>query len=138
MNRSEMTRRAFTRTIASAVVASAALRSAFAGDRPAAGLLELLESETPPTRPLRVGMLLFPELTAMDLVGPQTVLSTHAEIHLIWKNKDLIRSDRGMGLMPDTTRSIFSFTRPNSASATQSEGAPSVVRASVPSASLAG
>jgi len=48
-------------------------------------------------------MLLFPELTAIDLVGPQTVLSTHADIHLIWKTKDLIHSDRGMGMKPDTT-----------------------------------
>ncbi len=40
------------------------------------------------------------------------------------------------GLMPETTRSIFSLTTPSRASATLSEGAPSVERAGEPSARI--
>src|SRR5690606_31997660 len=41
-----------------------------------------------------------------------------------------------LGLMPETTRSIFSSMRPMTARATQSEGAPSLARAGVPSSSV--
>lgn len=50
-----------------------------------------------------IGMLLYPGLTLMDLLGPQTVLSTSCNVHLIWKTKDLIESDTGIVLRPNTT-----------------------------------
>ncbi len=56
-----------------------------------------------PAQPLTIGMLTYPNLTLLDLIGPQTVLSTHANVHLIWKSKDVIYSDRGVGIKPDTT-----------------------------------
>ncbi len=34
-------------------------------------------------RQIQVGMLLYPQLTLLDLIGPQTVLSAHAKIHLV-------------------------------------------------------
>jgi putative intracellular protease/amidase len=52
---------------------------------------------------LEVGMLLYPGLTLLDLIGPQTVLSWHANIHLIWKTRDLIYSDTGIGIQPNCT-----------------------------------
>jgi cyclohexyl-isocyanide hydratase len=61
------------------------------------------ERPAAPSKPLTVGMLTYPDLTLLDLIGPQTVLSTHANIHLIWKSKDVIYSDRGVGIKPDTT-----------------------------------
>ncbi len=39
-----------------------------------------------------------------------------------------------LGLMPETTRSIFSLTKPSSARATPSEGAPEQAQAGVSSA----
>jgi cyclohexyl-isocyanide hydratase len=53
--------------------------------------------------PLQVGMLLYPGLTLQDLIGPQTVWSWHAKIHLIWKTRDMIVSDSGIGIQPTTT-----------------------------------
>jgi cyclohexyl-isocyanide hydratase len=50
-------------------------------------------------------MLLYPGLTLLDLVGPQTVLSAHARIHLVWKTKDMIRTDTGIGIEPSATLS---------------------------------
>ncbi len=52
---------------------------------------------------LEVGMLLYPGLTLLDLIGPQTVLSWHANIHLIWKTRDLIYSDTRIGIQPNCT-----------------------------------
>jgi cyclohexyl-isocyanide hydratase len=51
-------------------------------------------------KPLEIAMLLYPGLTLLDLIGPQTVFSWFANIHLVWKTKDLVRSDTGIGVMP--------------------------------------
>jgi cyclohexyl-isocyanide hydratase len=53
--------------------------------------------------PLEIGMLLFPGLTLLDLIGPATVFSWFANIHLVWKTKDLVRSDTGIGIQPTST-----------------------------------
>jgi cyclohexyl-isocyanide hydratase len=53
--------------------------------------------ETQP--PLQIGMLLYPGLTLLDLIGPATVFSWFADIHLVWKTKDLVYSDTGVGVM---------------------------------------
>src|SRR5579863_7487107 len=48
-------------------------------------------------------MLLYPGLTLLDLIGPQTVFSWFANIHLVWKTKDLVISDTGIGIQPSAT-----------------------------------
>jgi cyclohexyl-isocyanide hydratase len=53
--------------------------------------------------PLHVGMVLYPGLTVLDLIGPHTVWSWHAQIHLVWKTRDMIVSDSGIGIQPTTT-----------------------------------
>jgi cyclohexyl-isocyanide hydratase len=53
--------------------------------------------------PLEIGMLLYPGLTLLDLIGPQTVFSWFANIHLVWKTKDLVYSDTGIGIPPSAT-----------------------------------
>jgi transcriptional regulator GlxA family with amidase domain len=50
-----------------------------------------------------VGMLLYPGLTLMDLVGPQTVLSPSCDIHLVGKTRDWVESDTGIALRPTAT-----------------------------------
>ncbi|HEY6299550.1 MAG TPA: DJ-1/PfpI family protein [Candidatus Binatus sp.] len=52
---------------------------------------------------LEIGMLLYPGLTLLDLIGPQTVFSWFANIHLVWKTTDLIASDTGIGIGPTAT-----------------------------------
>ena len=48
-------------------------------------------------------MLLYPGLTLLDLIGPHTVLSAFSNIHLIWKTKEMITSDVGVGVQPTAT-----------------------------------
>lgn len=54
-------------------------------------------------RPLEIGMLLYPELTLLDLIGPQTVFSWFANTHLAWKTLDPVISDTGIGIQPTCT-----------------------------------
>ena len=49
---------------------------------------------------LHVGMLTFPGLTLIDLLGPQAVLHGPMQTHLIWKTKDIVESDTGIGVRP--------------------------------------
>ncbi len=52
---------------------------------------------------LQIAMLLYPGLSLLDLIGPQTVFSWFADIHLVWKTKDLVISDTGIGIRPSAT-----------------------------------
>ena len=53
----------------------------------------------------RVGLLLFPRLTQLDLTGPYEIMARlpGAEMHLIWKTLDPLQSDTGMRILPTTT-----------------------------------
>jgi cyclohexyl-isocyanide hydratase len=89
-----MQRRKFGKTIAGAALATSALYA----QRSAA---QAQTDETP--KPLEVGMLLYPGLTLLDLIGPHTVLSQFSRIHLVWKTRDMISSDTGIGILPTAT-----------------------------------
>jgi cyclohexyl-isocyanide hydratase len=52
--------------------------------------------------PLVVGMLLYPDFTMLDLVGPLTVFSVHARVHLFWKDLQPVVSDAGIAMVPTT------------------------------------
>src|ERR1700676_2902303 len=56
-------------------------------------------------RPLRSGMLVFPNLTQLDLTGPYEILARlpGSEIVLIWKSLDPVRSEYGLTIVPDAT-----------------------------------
>jgi cyclohexyl-isocyanide hydratase len=56
-------------------------------------------------KPLEIGMLLYPGLTLLDLIGPHTVLSSYSKIHLVWTTRDTIFSDSGIGIQPTSTLS---------------------------------
>jgi cyclohexyl-isocyanide hydratase len=51
---------------------------------------------------LRVGMLVFPNLTQLDLTGPYEVLARlpGAETLLLWKTLDPVRSEHGLTILP--------------------------------------
>jgi cyclohexyl-isocyanide hydratase len=54
---------------------------------------------------LHIGMLLFPRLTQLDLTAPFELLhrvpDTH--VHLVWKDREPVRAESGLGLLPTTT-----------------------------------
>jgi cyclohexyl-isocyanide hydratase len=53
----------------------------------------------------RIGFLLFPNITQLDLTGPYEMLAAMpgAKIHLIWKTLEPVASGRGLRIVPDTT-----------------------------------
>jgi len=57
------------------------------------------------TTRFRSGMLVFPNLTQLDLTGPYEVLARlpGAETLLLWKNLDPVRSEHGLTILPMTT-----------------------------------
>ena len=52
-----------------------------------------------------IGLVMYPGMTALDIVGPQQVFSSlpNVQIHRIWKTLDPIKTDDGMTIVPDTT-----------------------------------
>lgn len=56
------------------------------------------------TAPLRIGLLLFPRLTQLDMTGPFEVFSRvpGGTVHLVWKTRDPVTSDTGLAMLPDT------------------------------------
>lgn len=54
---------------------------------------------------LRIGMLVFPELTQLDLTGPFELFhrAPEAEVHLVWKDSKPVRAQGGLSLLPTTT-----------------------------------
>jgi len=53
---------------------------------------------------LRVGMLVYPDMVLLDLVGPQTVFSLlMAEIHLVGRDRQPVATDVGLPVQPTTT-----------------------------------
>jgi cyclohexyl-isocyanide hydratase len=53
----------------------------------------------------RFGILVFPNVQQLDLTGPYEIFAStrDAEVHLIWKDRELLRSSIGLALMPTTT-----------------------------------
>jgi len=56
-------------------------------------------------RSRQIGLLLFPDVTQLDLTGPWEVFARTPDVvcHLIWKDRQPVRSDRGLAIVPTTT-----------------------------------
>ncbi|OWW21101.1 DJ-1/PfpI family protein [Noviherbaspirillum denitrificans] len=56
-------------------------------------------------KPLKIGVLLFPHVTALDLVGPVQVFAaaTGAEVYLVWKDLAPVPVDSGYCIVPTAT-----------------------------------
>ncbi|WP_038015950.1 DJ-1/PfpI family protein [Synechococcus sp. PCC 7335] len=52
-----------------------------------------------------IGLVFYPGMTALDVIGPQTVFSSlpGVQIHRLWKTLNPITTDDGMVITPDTT-----------------------------------
>ena len=70
--------------------------------------MKLQESKTklPPmhkeTKP-EVAMLLYPGVTLLDLIGPQSVLAPSCNVHVVWKNTHLLETDSGIVMKATST-----------------------------------
>lgn len=55
----------------------------------------------------RIGLLLFPNITQLDMTGPYEVFIKfpEAEVRLIWKTLEPVKAGGGMRILPDTTYS---------------------------------
>ena len=55
--------------------------------------------------PFRVGFLLYPHLTQLDLTGPAQVLAAMSDsaLHYVWKTTEPVPSDAGISLLPTDT-----------------------------------
>lgn len=51
----------------------------------------------------QVAMLLYPGMTLQDLIGPHTILADSTDAQLVWKNRDMIVTDQGLGILPTAT-----------------------------------
>jgi cyclohexyl-isocyanide hydratase len=58
-----------------------------------------------PSHPMRIGFLVFPDITQLDMTGPCEVLARMpgAEIHLVWRTLDAVTAQGGMRFLPSTT-----------------------------------
>ena len=56
-----------------------------------------------PTDSYTVGMVLYPGMTFLDLVGPQTVLGLYGKTLLLWKSLDPVQTETGNTVNPTTT-----------------------------------
>jgi cyclohexyl-isocyanide hydratase len=52
-----------------------------------------------------VGFILFPNITQLDMTGPFEVLSRMpgSKVDVIWKRREIVTSDTGLGLLPTAT-----------------------------------
>ncbi len=52
-----------------------------------------------------IGLLIYPEMTQLDITGPHQVFSfmPDTSIYFVWKNQEPITSDRGLTVLPNTT-----------------------------------
>ena len=52
--------------------------------------------------PQQIGILIYPEMTALDVLGPQTFLAGlgNVEVHLLWKDRNPVVSDNGLTILP--------------------------------------
>ncbi|MEM9216860.1 MAG: DJ-1/PfpI family protein [Cyanobacteria bacterium P01_F01_bin.150] len=58
-----------------------------------------------PTQTYVIGLVFYPGMTALDIVGPQQVFSAlpGVQLHRIWKTLDPIICDDGFTILPDTS-----------------------------------
>ncbi len=58
-----------------------------------------------PDGPLVIGMILFPDLTQLDLTGPYEVFARmpRTKVHLLAETLQPVRSERGLKILPDAT-----------------------------------
>ncbi len=72
---------------------------------PAAPAHSMEEYAVPTGPPQQVAMLVYPGMTALDLIGPNQILASlmNINVHLVWKDRGLITTDTGIPIQPTMT-----------------------------------
>ena len=105
-----MNRRQFSKTLGTVLTASALAKtlSAESAQPEAQGSPvshETLHSSVPSGPPQQIGMLLYPGMYALDLIGPHAFLSglMNVKVHLLWKTLEPVVAVHELRLQPTTT-----------------------------------
>jgi cyclohexyl-isocyanide hydratase len=103
VDKGNISRRSFATGIGVTLATSTLLKPASAASK--IGSPALSESAgTPPQKGnrLQIGMLLFPALTPLDLVGPQIYFASlpNSDVHLLWKDKNPVATAHGYSIVP--------------------------------------
>jgi cyclohexyl-isocyanide hydratase len=107
MNRNDISRRSFAKGIGLALATSVLPGPDLAQDQPATRMAA--ESSADVTAPaesrLQIGMLLYPGLSALDLIGAHPFFAelSNSQVHLLWKDKDPVVSSLGYSIVPTTS-----------------------------------
>ena len=98
----EMNRREFSQHLCGAALSAAFAKMAVAQQQTqeASG-----KQDSMPEKPAEIAMLIYPGMTALDLIGPQQVFGylPGVNVKLIAKTKDPVRSDTGITIQPSKT-----------------------------------
>lgn len=64
-----------------------------------------VHSSIPTGPPQQVAMVIYPQMTALDFLGPQTFLSAlgNIDVHTVWKNTAPVKTDSGLQIIPSKT-----------------------------------
>ena len=52
---------------------------------------------------LKIAMLCYPDMTLLDLLGPETVFSKFADVYLVWKTLEPVQTDTNLSINPNCT-----------------------------------
>jgi cyclohexyl-isocyanide hydratase len=55
------------------------------------------------TEKLKVAMLCYPDMSQLDLLGPETVRCKFTDIYLVWKTLTLAQTDTNISINPNCT-----------------------------------
>jgi cyclohexyl-isocyanide hydratase len=94
---------ALTRREFGGVVAASSIATALSAFLPGAATAE--ETPAQEAGSIQIAMLVYPQMTALDLVGPLQFLGAirNARIDLVWKNRDILVSDVGLRVQASKT-----------------------------------
>ena len=94
------------RFVTAAAITSGAVLAGASGQPSASNPIQASKTELPPMHKEKkpeVAMLLYPGVTLLDLLGPHTVLASNCNVHVIWKNTDLLETDSGIVMKATST-----------------------------------
>ena len=109
MDKRKVSRRSVATGIGLTLAASTVARAADAqeqrtGSSQSSGAADKSEDTPKQNARLQIGMLLYPGLSPLDLVGPQAFLSNlpSSQGHLLWKSKEPVATTDGYSIVPTT------------------------------------
>jgi cyclohexyl-isocyanide hydratase len=107
MNESDISRRSFTKGLGLAFATSVFSEPDNARDQRATSTKAESDADVaaPAKSRLQIGMLLYPGLSALDLIGPHPFFAelSNSQVHLLWKDKDPVVSSLGYSIVPTTS-----------------------------------